>query len=135
MTTDMTFQIRKKCFFYTFGRCTQLLHGNFALKSRFKSKSHKNMKKTRKEWRFLNRFFLVCWTFGCKDMTCWFWKKCFFTKLTVVHCDTRWVWAYVFGWWGGWKEDQHVWDGQGLKDPCFLELFLESQKHREKLFF
>ena len=34
----------------------------------------------------------------------------------------------------GWKEDQHMWDGQGLKDPCFFFLlFLESQNHREKL--
>ena len=21
---------------------------------------------------------------------------------------------------GGWREDQHMWDGQGLKDPCFF---------------
>jgi hypothetical protein len=35
---------------------------------------------------------------------------------------------------GGWREDQHMWDGQGLKDPCFLlKLYLESQNHREKL--
>jgi hypothetical protein len=24
---------------------------------------------------------------------------------------------------GGWREDQHMWDGQGLKDPCFLNFF------------
>ncbi len=34
---------------------------------------------------------------------------------------------------GGWREDQYMWDGQGLKDNCFfLKLFLESH-HREKL--
>jgi hypothetical protein len=21
---------------------------------------------------------------------------------------------------GGWREDQHMWDGQGLKDPCYF---------------
>jgi hypothetical protein len=34
---------------------------------------------------------------------------------------------------GGWVLNQHVWDGQGLKDPCFFELFLEEQSHKEKL--
>jgi hypothetical protein len=34
---------------------------------------------------------------------------------------------------GGWRMDQHMWDGQGLKDACFFETFLESQNHREKL--
>jgi hypothetical protein len=34
---------------------------------------------------------------------------------------------------GGWREDQHMWDGQGVKYPCFFKLFLESQNHREKL--
>jgi hypothetical protein len=28
--------------------------------------------------------------------------------------------AHVFGWWWGWREAQHMWDGQGLKYPCFL---------------
>ncbi len=27
--------------------------------------------------------------------------------------------AHMFGG-GGRREDQHMWDGQGLKDPCFL---------------
>jgi len=34
---------------------------------------------------------------------------------------------------GGWREDQHMWDGQGLKDPCFFKTFLELQIHRERL--
>jgi len=31
----------------------------------------------------------------------------------------------VFGWRDeGWvRDDQHVWDGQGLKDPCFFATF------------
>jgi hypothetical protein len=39
----------------------------------------------------------------------------------------------MFCWWG---EDQHVWDGHGLKDPCFLlELFFESQTIEKNLFY
>jgi hypothetical protein len=29
--------------------------------------------------------------------------------------------------------NQHVWDGQGLKEPCFFGSFLEEQNHKEKL--
>jgi hypothetical protein len=29
---------------------------------------------------------------------------------------------------GGWREDQHMWDGQGLKDPCFLKTFFRITK-------
>jgi len=64
-----------------------------------------------------------------------FWKKHFFTQLAVVHSDpsSSHVWLMVGGGALGWREDQHIWDGQGLKDPCFFETFLESQNHREKL--
>ncbi len=34
---------------------------------------------------------------------------------------------------GGLREDQLMWDGQGLKEPCFFKTFLESQNHQEKL--
>jgi hypothetical protein len=43
--------------------------------------------------------------------------------------------AHVFGWWWGrWREDQHMWDGQELKDPCFFKLILVSQIIEEAYF-
>jgi hypothetical protein len=69
--------------------------------------------------------------FSCRDTTpqigSQFWKKHFITQLAVIHCDpsSPHVWLLVGG--GG------MWDGQGLKEPCFFKLFLESQNLREKL--
>jgi hypothetical protein len=38
----------------------------------------------------------------------------------------------MFGWWwggGGWTEVQHLWDGQGLKEPLnFLKFFKNKKK-------
>jgi hypothetical protein len=48
-----------------------------------------------------------------------FWKKHFFTQLAVVQLT-----CLADG--GGWREDQHMWDGQGLKDPFFLKLFIDK---------
>jgi hypothetical protein len=56
------------------------------------------------------------------------------TLFHTVGCCTLWpkqLTCLADG--GGWREDQHMWDGQGLKDPCFFKLFLESQNHRKKL--
>ncbi len=44
--------------------------------------------------------------------------------------------AHVFSSWRvglGCGEDQHVWDGLYLKDPCLFGTFLESQNYRKKL--
>ncbi len=85
------------------------------------SKSH-NMKKWEKNGVSKEYFILSCRTFRCKDMTRQkggrFWKKTLFH--TVCSCT---LWPKQFtcladG--GGWREAQHMWDGQGLKDPCFF---------------
>jgi hypothetical protein len=36
---------------------------------------------------------------------------------------------------GGGRDDQHVWDGQGLKDPCFFWNFFYKYKIIEKSLF
>jgi hypothetical protein len=33
---------------------------------------------------------------------------------------------------GGPVSNQHVWDGQGLKDPCFCETFKNKKNDKEK---
>ena len=62
-------------------------------------------------------------------------EKTLFTQLAVVHCDpsSSHVWLMVGG--GGRTSICGMAIGQGLKDPCFFETFLESQNHREKLNF
>jgi hypothetical protein len=82
--------------------------------------------------------------FRYKDMTPpilgQFCKKRFFTQLAVVHSDLRrlsgeesssLVWLVV----GGWREDQHMWDSQGLKDPCFFKTFCKITKSQRKAYF
>ncbi len=36
---------------------------------------------------------------------------------------------------GGWREDQHMWDGQGLKDPFFSYSFHRITKSWRKAYF
>jgi hypothetical protein len=37
-------------------------------------------------------------------------------------------------WVRGWGEDQYVWDGQGLKDPCCFEFFRTTKSSRKVYF-
>jgi hypothetical protein len=62
--------------------------------------------------------------YGCKDMTPpilgRFWKKRFSTQMAVAYCDPRPKQLTCLAGGGEWREDQHMWDGQGFKDPCFF---------------
>ncbi len=87
--------------------------------------------KRAKGWPFQDKFYFVCQTFCCKNMTSLilgqFWKKAF----SRISSCTLWPemnmsWGKQLkckcvGWCGG--GDQHVWDGQDEKILVFLEGF------------
>ncbi len=74
------------------------------------------------EWRFYDIFYFVCETFCCKDMTLpilgQFWKNALSHRwqlYTVTQDDYELMKAaHVFGWWWEWRENQNIWDGQGI---------------------
>ncbi len=69
-----------------------------------------------KKWKwnsiYMTYFILSAGGFVTKIWHLKVWEKRVFTKSAALH---------------------KMWDGQGLKDACFFETFLESQNHREKI--
>ncbi len=114
----------EKHVFHKIGSCPQLLHHNFALKSGFKLKTSWNMKKW--EWNGVSNTYLFC----LSDVSLQRNDSVNFGPIlekTLFHTNGRCtLWPKMimswgkFGWWRGWREDQHLWDGQGLKDPWFF---------------
>jgi hypothetical protein len=111
------------------GSCTQLLNRKFALKSWFKFKKLQNMKKRERNGVSKTYFILSVRRFIAKI---WLrkWAADFEKTLfhTVGSC-TLWpkqLTCLADG--GGWREDQHMWDGQGLKDPSFFKNFFRITK-------
>ncbi len=122
-------KVWEKHVFHKIGSCTQLLHCKFALNLYLNSKSHK-IWKNEKGMAF-PRSILFClsevslqrydspnrWPILEKTLfhtvgSCTMWPK----QLTCLADG------------GGWREDQHMWDGLGLKDPCFFLTFFRITK-------
>ena len=115
-------KVWEKRVFHKIGSCTQLLHCKFAQKSDLNLKSHK-IWKNEKGMAFLLGSILFC----LSDVSLQRYdsanrrpilEKTLFHTVSSCTLWPKQLTCLADG--GGWREDQHMWDGQGLKDPCFF---------------
>ncbi len=122
-------KVWEKHFFHKIGSCTKLLHCKFASKSWFKFKKSWNMK--RRERNGVSKkyiFFLSDISLQRYDSTNRrpILEKTLFHTVGICTLWPKQLTCLADG--GGWREDQHMWDGQGWKDPCFFITFFRITK-------